>query len=169
MARYSYRFTSNYSHLNHGAKSDESNQRILRKEVQCLLQRVLKLVKFVISDTSIKHENEDGWASHPRGQFVFQSCVLRNELSWENRLRNRFRVVRREVIARTAVRAGPYLTLEINQATQRTRKIFRGKNERQLFSSSTRMDSGPHRNPCIGRGRTQLQGAYERFVSKACT
>ena len=65
------------------------------------------MVQLLIAHARVEHEHEHGRARESARQLVLQSCVLRDQLSWQRCLADVLCVVRREVVARHAVGAGP--------------------------------------------------------------
>ena len=88
--------------------SDESHQRLLRQQVEALLQRVLELVELVVVDAYVDDEDESGRADAGSGlELVLYGGVLGDELGGEVRLRDVGSVVRGEVVPLKAERAAP--------------------------------------------------------------
>lgn len=102
--------------VDHGAKRDETHQRLVRKEVQALLKRVLQVIQLLVVDTGVDHKHEHGGTSVLGRQLVLQSRELGNQLSWQLRLADVCSVVRWEVVAVQTKWACPHFGSEVHLA-----------------------------------------------------
>ena len=114
----------------HLAVSHKSNQRILRNEIDGLLQAVFELCQFFAGDGRVDHQQEDGFAWPLLGvwQDVFDGCEVLNELGRKLLLGDVVGIMRRERVLLLTCRAQPSFESEVDHAewVQNSRTLWTG-------------------------------------------
>ena len=111
-------------HLNHLAKCNQSNHRILRNEIDTLLQGVFQLDHVFAADDGVHDQDENGSGSSGRlgrrllrlRQDVLKRGLLGHQLEGETRLADIVGVVWREIVFGDTNGAHPRLVPEVELA-----------------------------------------------------
>mmetsp|Transcript_51833 Transcript_51833/g.160783 ORF Transcript_51833/g.160783 Transcript_51833/m.160783 type:complete len:480 (-) Transcript_51833:104-1543(-) len=102
--------------VHHGPEGDKADKRVLRHHREGLLQGVFSLLKLLLDEGDVQHQQEDGRVAHRLRDDVLDGRAHGQELLGQVRLGDVLRVDRREGVPLEAEGAGPALGVEVHVA-----------------------------------------------------
>ena len=100
------------------SKRNQSNEGVVRHEVETLLQRVLELVEILVLHARVDYKQKDGLASFFIRELVLERSVGRYEFGRKVLLAYAVRVVGRKVVSRETEGARPQFAVKVNLAVR---------------------------------------------------